>query len=80
MYRVTLMPALINRARLVVFLVSGASKASILSEVLDGPKDPLRLPAQLIQPQDGVLEWLADKAAAAQLDRPEFIRNREAMQ
>lgn len=75
-----LMPALINRARLVVFLVSGTSKASIFSEVLDGPKDPLLLPAQLIQPQDGALVWLADKAAAAQRDRPAFSQNREDVQ
>ena len=80
MYRVTLMPALINRARLVVFLVSGASKASILSEVLDGPKDPLRLPVQLIRPQDGELVWLADKAAAAQLDQPAFFQKGKAGQ
>jgi 6-phosphogluconolactonase len=69
MYRVTLMPAVINRARLVVFLVSGDSKAFVLKEVLAGPTDPFRLPAQLIRPESGELVWLADSAAAARLDQ-----------
>jgi len=69
MHRVTLMPAVINQARLVVFLVCGDSKASVLQAVLSGPADPLRLPAQLIRPQAGELVWLVDQAAAAQLDR-----------
>jgi 6-phosphogluconolactonase len=68
MHRVTLMPAVINRARLVVFLVSGDSKASALKEVLTEPFDPFRMPAQLVRPQTGELVWLADKAATAQLD------------
>lgn len=69
MYRVTLMPAVINQARLVVFLVSGESKASVLKEVLTGPSDPFRLPAQLIRPDSGELVWLADSTAAARLDQ-----------
>lgn len=69
MHRVTLMPAVINRARLVVFLVSGDAKAAVLKAVLTGPADPLRLPAQLVRPRTGELVWLADKAAAAQLAR-----------
>ncbi len=69
MYRVTLMPAVINRARLVMFLVSGDSKASVLKEVIDGPTDPFRLPAQLIRPESGELVWLVDEAAAARLDQ-----------
>ena len=68
MHRVTLMPAIINQARLVVFLVSGYSKAAVLKAVLSQPADPLQLPAQLIRPRTGKLVWLADQAAAAQLD------------
>ncbi|MDA8137610.1 MAG: 6-phosphogluconolactonase [Desulfobacteraceae bacterium] len=70
MHRVTLMPALINQARLVVFLVSGAAKAAILKAVLSEPADPVRWPAQLIRPGSNELVWLADMAAAAQLDLP----------
>jgi 6-phosphogluconolactonase len=68
MHRVTLMPAVINRARLVVFLVSGGCEASALKEVLTEPFDPFRLPAQVVRPQTGELVWLVDKAATAQLD------------
>ena len=52
---------------MVVFLVAGKSKAGVLQEVLHGPRDPGRLPAQLIQPQTGELLWLVDLAAAARL-------------
>ncbi len=64
-HRVTLTAPLINQARLVAFLVSGPGKAAILAEILQGPRDPLRLPAQLIQPHAGELVWLVDQPAAA---------------
>jgi 6-phosphogluconolactonase len=67
LHRVTLTAPLINQAALVAFLVSGHSKAGVLKEVLHGPYDPERLPAQLIRPQNGELLWLTDLAAAAQL-------------
>lgn len=66
LYRVTLTPALINRAAVVIFLVTGAAKAGVLREVLHGPHDPWRLPAQLIQPENGELYWLADREAAGE--------------
>jgi 6-phosphogluconolactonase len=67
LYRVTMTAPLINQAAMVAFLVAGKSKAGVLQEVLHGPRDPGRLPAQLIQPQNGDLLWLADLAAAARL-------------
>ena len=66
-FRVTMTLPLINHSRNIVFLVSGAGKASVVKEVLSGPNDPRRLPAQLIRPDDGTLAWMLDKAAAAQL-------------
>jgi 6-phosphogluconolactonase len=63
--RVTLTAPLINQAALVAFLVAGGDKAEVLREVLHGPRDPARLPAQLIRPQNGELLWLADRQAAA---------------
>jgi 6-phosphogluconolactonase len=65
LYRVTLTAPLINQAALVVFLVAGGAKAKILRDVLHGPSDPARLPAQLIRPHPGGLLWLADRPAAA---------------
>jgi 6-phosphogluconolactonase len=35
--------------------------------VLTGPRDPERLPAQLIRPSNGKLLFLLDEAAAAKL-------------
>lgn len=66
-HRITLTAPIINQAAMVVFLVAGKSKAGVLREVLHGPRDPARLPAQLIQPQNGDLLWLTDLEAAAQL-------------
>jgi len=70
MWRVTLTPALLNRARNVTFVVSGAGKAARLQEVLQGPFTPELLPAQAIQPALGRLTWMVDEAAAGRL-RPE---------
>jgi len=66
-WRITLTAPAINAARRVLFLVTGAGKADRLREVLKGERDPARLPSQLIQPRDGTLEWLVDRAAAAKL-------------
>jgi len=67
-WRVTLTAPAVNAARHVIFLVSGAGKAARLREVLRGPRDPERLPSQLINPADGTLEWFVDRDAASQLD------------
>jgi 6-phosphogluconolactonase len=69
--RLTLTPPLLNAARHVLFLVSGATKADVLREVLEGPADPNRLPAQIVRPTDGTVEWLLDRAAASHLNRPQ---------
>ncbi|MHB8068679.1 MAG: 6-phosphogluconolactonase [Desulfobaccales bacterium] len=67
LHRVTLTPGFINQARVVAFLVAGAAKAKALREVLQGPRDTRRLPAQLINPEGGELYWLVDQEAAGQL-------------
>jgi 6-phosphogluconolactonase len=63
--RVSLTLPAVNAARQVIFLVAGASKAGIVSAVLEGP--PGRYPAQLIQPAAGKLAWMMDAPAASQL-------------
>lgn len=65
--RVSMTPAVFNNADRVVFLVSGATKATALNKVLHGSYDPLNLPAQRVQPWHGSLAWFVDSAAAAQL-------------
>ena len=66
--RVTLTPVVFNSAQVVAFLVSGEKKAAVLAEVLGGThtRNSERYPAQRIQPADGRLIWLVDKAAARQ--------------
>lgn len=66
-WRITLTWPVINQAAEVVFEVEGAGKAEILAEVLTGPRDPERLPSQLIRPAGGTLLFLLDEAAAAKL-------------
>ncbi len=68
-WRVTLTPPVLNQARAVLFLVSGAEKAETLRAVLEGPADPDRLPAQLIAPTAGATHWFVDAPAAARLTR-----------
>jgi len=73
MWRITLTPALLNQARNVTFVVSGAKKAGRLQQVLQGPFAPDILPAQAIRPAQGRLTWMVDQAAAGRL-RPEISR------
>lgn len=68
-FRVTLTVPAINHARHIMFIVTGASKAERLAEVLHGAHEPRRLPSQLIQPHEGALAWFLDEAAAAKLLR-----------
>jgi 6-phosphogluconolactonase len=65
--RITLSAELLNRARAVVFLVSGEAKAAVLHQVLEGPPRPAVLPAQLIRPHRTEPLWLVDRAAASRL-------------
>lgn len=67
MYRITLMPVIVNKAANVVFMVDGEKKAVVLEKVLEGEYKPSEYPAQLISPQSGQLHWFLDKAAAGNL-------------
>ena len=62
--RVSLTPMVFNTSRNVVFLVTGADKATALSAVLNGPFDPIHYPAQRIQPANGTLTWMVNSLAA----------------
>ncbi|HXS57848.1 MAG TPA: 6-phosphogluconolactonase, partial [Hanamia sp.] len=57
MYRITLMPLLVNKASKIAFMVDGANKATVLQEVLEGEYMPTKLPSQMIKAPDGELHW-----------------------
>lgn len=63
-HRITMTLPVFNAAREVVFLVSGAKKSPIVRQVLRVPDSAL--PAKLIQPADGNLWWMLDRAAAGE--------------
>lgn len=71
--RVTLTVPVFSRARMMVFLVTGGSKAAAVAATLTGASDPIRWPAQGVIPHSGRCVWLLDHAAAAQLP-PGFVR------
>lgn len=65
--RVTFTLPLINAARRVVFVVTGAAKAPVVRRVLaPSPGDPT-LPAALVQPHAGQVTWLLSEDAATLL-------------
>jgi 6-phosphogluconolactonase len=67
MWRITITPKVINAARNVAFVVEGPEKAAILAAVLEGPRDPVVHPAQIVAPSPGRLLWLVDELAAGTL-------------
>jgi 6-phosphogluconolactonase len=64
--RVTLTLPVINRARVVDFLVSGADKAKAVGRAFGDPPDP-EAPAARVRPEDGSIFVFVDEAAAALL-------------
>jgi 6-phosphogluconolactonase len=67
-HRITFTFPVLNRAAEVMFLASGADKADMVRQVLEGKNTP-PLPSQRVQPSDGKLLWMLDEAAAAKLTR-----------
>lgn len=63
-YRITLTAPVLNAGRLKLFLVAGADKAAAVERVLQGPRDVMLTPAQLIEAGAGQVIWLLDAAAA----------------
>ena len=64
--RITITFPLIERARSSLVLVTGESKADPLTQVLQGPLDPQRLPSQRLRALANV-DWLVDAPAASRL-------------
>jgi 6-phosphogluconolactonase len=67
-WRVTQTFTMINAAAQILFLVAGDDKAETLQQVLQGPNQPHRFPAQNVQPWNGLVCWLIDLPAAAKLE------------
>jgi 6-phosphogluconolactonase len=65
--RLTITPPVINSAHRVMFLAAGQGKAAAVKDVLEGPRDPDKFPAQIVAPHGGEVIWLLDKAAASLL-------------
>jgi 6-phosphogluconolactonase len=63
--RLTMTLPVLNAARHVAFLSAGPEKANVVRANL---QNGAGLPAAMVQPRDGSLEWLLDRAAAALLD------------
>ena len=66
-HRLSFTLPVLNAAHTVAFLVSGTDKAPALKEVLEGNDPGEQYPAKLVQPKDGKLIWLLDRAAASGL-------------
>src|SRR5216683_6892354 len=62
--RLTFTPPVLNAARNVLFLVTGADKADALHAVLEGPYQPDEYPAQIVRPPQGEVVWMLDTAVA----------------
>jgi len=62
--RVTISGKIVNNAKVVTFLVTGASKAEKVREILKKENDFASYPAHLVQPLHGELIWFLDRDAA----------------
>jgi 6-phosphogluconolactonase len=62
--RVTLTLPVLNNAAHVLMLVSGPSKAAVVQEIFEAG-NAKRLPAGLVRPVNGTLEWLVDREAVS---------------
>ena len=67
--RITATGKLINQAAMVVFIVTGRSKAGIAATVIEKRGDWEKYPASLVQPVNGELLWLLDEEAASELGK-----------
>jgi 6-phosphogluconolactonase len=61
--RVTLNPAILDVARVILVVASGESKAPVIRDALRGDRDPHRLPVQLARRSSAI--WILDADAAA---------------
>jgi 6-phosphogluconolactonase len=65
--RITITGRVLNNANRVFFLVTGASKAQRISEIMNDDEAAKLLPAYYIYPTNGELIWFIDEAAAQKI-------------
>lgn len=65
--RLSFTPPMLNNAERVMFLAAGQKKAEAVRDIIDGPRDPDRFPAQIVAPAKGEVMWFLDRAAASLL-------------
>jgi 6-phosphogluconolactonase len=65
--RLTFTYPVLNAARCVAFLVSGADKAPVVRTILEENAPGEQYPAKLVQPTNGKLIWFLDRAAASEI-------------
>jgi 6-phosphogluconolactonase len=71
-HRITLTPPVFNAAKRVLFVVGGSDKDKAAEAVLEGPFQPKRYPAQIVNPTQGDVVWLLDREAASRLKESSF--------
>jgi 6-phosphogluconolactonase len=62
--RITLTGQVINNAESIVFLVTGKTKAKVVSDILNKRKASADYPAFKVVPEYGIIEWFLDEDAA----------------
>ncbi len=65
--RITLTGPIINNAKKICFLATGASKAEKIDAIFKGSSDSQNYPATHINPTNGELHWWIDEAAAGEI-------------
>lgn len=65
--RITITGGVINNAENVRFLVTGSNKAEVVKKIIGKEKSAVNLPATLVVPLNGSLEWLLDSKAGSLL-------------
>ena len=65
--RLTFTPPILNAARNILFLATGADKADALHAVIEGPANSDEYPAQVVRPPNGEVTWMVDSAIAQKL-------------
>ncbi len=66
-WRITLTLPVLNAAKNVIFIVSGKLKVKIVQRIVNAKQPDKELPATMLQPKNGSLEWMLDSEAAALL-------------